>query len=172
VWTSAGVTAGIDLALALVEEDLGHAAALEVARDLVVFLKRPGGQSQYSAALEMQHGDERFADLHAWIRRHLSNDLGVPALARKAGMSERSFIRHYQRETGRTPARAVEQMRIESARQLLSGTTLPLKRIASRCGFGSEESMRRVFARVVGATPVAFRERFRVSADGGGRQRV
>jgi len=160
VWTSAGVTAGIDLALALVEEDLGQALALEVARNLVVFLKRPGGQAQYSAALAMQHTDERFRELHAWIARHLAGDLSVPALAHYVGMSERSFIRHYRQATGKTPARAVESMRVEAARQLLSATALPLKRIASRCGFGSEETLRRSFIRALGVTPLAFRERF------------
>lgn len=105
LWTSAGVTAGIDLCLALVEEDLGRAVALEVARHLVVFLKRPGGQSQFSVTLSLQKGGNRFAELHAWIAEHLNLDLNVATLAAQAGMSERSFVRHYRAETGQTPAR-------------------------------------------------------------------
>jgi transcriptional regulator GlxA family with amidase domain len=109
IWTSAGVTAGIDLALALVEEDHGRSMALDVARELVVFLKRPGGQSQFSTMLSMQKADDRFGELHAWMAAHLASDLSVPMLARRLHMSERSFMRHYKAETGRTPARAVEQ---------------------------------------------------------------
>ncbi|WP_158904889.1 GlxA family transcriptional regulator [Burkholderia sp. L27(2015)] len=172
VWTSAGVTAGIDLALALVEEDVGRALALEVARHLVVFLKRPGGQAQFSAALSMQtamqtstqsgmqSAADRFADLHAWIANNPSADLSVPALAERVGMSERSFVRHYRGATGSTPARAIEQLRVEAARRALGDTAQPVKRIAARCGFGSEETMRRSFLRVVGVTPQAYRERF------------
>ncbi|MGU7781576.1 GlxA family transcriptional regulator [Burkholderia sp. PU8-34] len=160
LWTSAGVTAGIDLALALVEEDLGRAIALDVARELVVFLKRPGGQAQFSAALSMQRTDDRFGDLHAWITEHLNADLSVPALAERVRMSERSFVRHYRAETGRTPARAVEQIRIEAAQRLLGETSWPLKRIAARCGFGSEETLRRSFVRMLGVSPQAYRERF------------
>jgi transcriptional regulator GlxA family with amidase domain len=162
VWTSAGVTSGIDLALALVEADLGRAAALAVARQLVVFLKRPGGQAQFSATLKMQHGSDGagFERLHAWIAEHLGGDLSVAALAEQAGMSERSFVRHYRHGTGETPARAVEQIRVEVARQMLGETSEPIKRVASRCGFGSEETMRRSFLRLLGTTPQAYRERF------------
>ncbi|KWF33048.1 GlxA family transcriptional regulator [Burkholderia pseudomultivorans] len=160
LWTSAGVTAGIDLALALVEEDLGRAVALDVARELVVFLKRPGGQAQFSAALSMQRTDDRFGELHAWIAEHLGADLSVPALAERVSMSERSFVRHYRAETGRTPARAVEQIRVEAAQRLLGETTWPVKRIATRCGFGSEETLRRSFVRVLGVSPQGYRERF------------
>ena len=160
IWTSAGVTAGIDLALALVEADLGRSIALEVARELVVFLKRPGGQSQFSAVLSMQGADDRFGDLHAWMVAHLASDLSVPMLARRLHMSERSFMRHYKAETGRTPARAVEQLRVEAAQRLLGETSWPVKRIASRCGFGSEESMRRSFVRLLRVAPQAYRERF------------
>lgn len=163
-WTSAGVTAGIDLALALVEEDLGHAMALAVARDLVVFLKRPGGQSQFSATLSMQQAsaadDGRFSDLHGWIIENLTSDLSVTALATKVGMSERSFVRHYRAQTGITPAKAIEQLRVEAARRLLADSTLPIKRVAARCGFGSEETLRRSFLRGLGVTPMAYRERF------------
>ncbi|WP_297836450.1 GlxA family transcriptional regulator [Pseudomonas sp.] len=160
VWTSAGVTAGIDLALALVEEDLGHEVALAVARHLVVFLKRPGGQSQFSVTLALQKNAGRFAELHAWIAENLSGDLSVAILAERVGMSERSFVRHYRAETGSTPARAIEQLRVEAARRLLGDTGLPIKRVASRCGFGTEETLRRSFLRAVAVTPQAYRERF------------
>lgn len=163
IWSSAGVTAGIDLALALVEEDLGRSIALDVARELVVFLKRPGGQSQFSAMLSMQKADDRFGELHAWIVAHLAADLSVPMLARRLHMSERSFMRHYKAETGRTPARAVEQFRIEAAQRLLGETSWSIKRIATRCGFGSEESMRRSFVRLLRVAPQAYRERFSFS---------
>ncbi len=122
VWTSAGVTAGIDLALALVEQDLGRTAALAVARYLVVFLKRPGGQAQFSTTLSLQSAEVQFGALHGWINGHLSGDITLPALARQAGMSERSFSRHYLEATGLTPARAVERLRVEEARRLFSET--------------------------------------------------
>jgi transcriptional regulator GlxA family with amidase domain len=161
VWTSAGVTAGIDLALALVEEDLGRAVALAVARYLVVFLKRPGGQAQFSAALALQAAEDKFGGLHAWISEHLADDLSLAVLADQAGMSERSFSRHYAEATGQTPARAIERLRVEAARRLLSETRLPVKRISQRCGFGSEETMRRSFLRLVAVTPQDYRDRFR-----------
>ena len=159
IWTSAGITAGIDLALAFVEADLGRATALAVARQLVVFLKRPGGQSQFSAELKLQHGDARFERLHAWIASHLTADLSVTVLADVAGMSERSFVRHYRRATGITPAKAVEQLRVAAARRLLEQGH-SVKRCVARCGFGSEETLRRGFARSVGTTPQLYRERF------------
>jgi len=161
IWTSAGVTAGIDLSLALVEADLGRERALAVARQLVVFLKRPGGQAQFSAALALalQGGDERFDRLHAWIMENLRGDLSLTALAERAHMSPRSFSRHYRQVTGRTPARAVEDLRIEAARRLLEqGQTVA--RTSRQCGFGSEETMRRAFQRAVGIHPQAYRERF------------
>ena len=163
VWTSAGVTAGIDLALAMVEEDLGRTMALEVARQLVVFLKRPGGQSQFSVTLSLQKEGNRFDELHAWISENLTKDLGIPSLALQAGMSERSFVRHYRADTGQTPARAIELIRVETARRLLSDTGVPIKRVAVQCGFGSEETLRRSFLRAMGVTPQAYRERFSVS---------
>jgi transcriptional regulator GlxA family with amidase domain len=158
-WTSAGITAGIDLALAMLEADLGQPVALAVARQLVVFLKRPGGQSQFSATLALQHGDARFERLHAWIAENLGRDLSVAALADAASMSERSFIRRYREATGMTPARGIERIRVEAARQALE-QGLPVKRVAPRCGFGSEETMRRSFRRLIGATPQAYGERF------------
>jgi transcriptional regulator GlxA family with amidase domain len=160
IWTSAGVTAGIDLALALVEEDLGRTVALAVARYLVVFLKRPGGQAQFSATLSTQMSEDRFGALHEWIGKHLDRDLSLPRLAERAGMSERSFSRHYAEATGQTPARGVERLRVEAARRMLSDSRLPVKRIASRCGFGTEETMRRSFARLLAVTPQDYRARF------------
>jgi transcriptional regulator GlxA family with amidase domain len=160
IWTSAGVTAGIDLALALVEEDLGRTVALAVARYLVVFLKRPGGQAQFSEFLSLQAAEDKFGVLHDWISNHLADDLSLPVLAGQAGMSERSFSRHYAESTGLTPARAVERLRVEGAQHLLSETRLPVKRISQRCGFGSEETMRRSFLRILDTTPQDYRARF------------
>jgi transcriptional regulator GlxA family with amidase domain len=161
IWTSAGVTAGIDLALALVEEDLGRSVALAVARYLVVFLKRPGGQAQFSATLALQAAEDKFGALHDWINSHVADDLSLSVLADQAGMSERSFSRHYAEATGQTPARAVERLRVEAARRLLSESRTPVKRIAQRCGFGSEETMRRSFVRLLAVTPQDYRDRFR-----------
>jgi transcriptional regulator GlxA family with amidase domain len=160
LWTSAGVTAGIDMALAMVEDDLGHAAAMAIARDLVVFLKRPGGQAQFSATLQTQHRDASFEGLHAWIAGHLASDLSVATLAERAGMSERSFVRRFRASTGQTPARSVQRLRLEAARQLLASTRLPIKRVAERCGFGSEETLRRTLLRHTHATPSDYRARF------------
>jgi transcriptional regulator GlxA family with amidase domain len=180
LWTSAGVTAGIDLALALVEADLGQAAALAVARHLVVFLKRPGGQAQFSTVLSQQvlspqvqspmAGGARFEALQAWIADHLGEDLTVPRLAEAAGMSPRGFARHYRAAMGLTPARALERQRVEAARRLLAETALPVKRIAARCGFGSEETLRRSFLRHVAVAPASYRQRFRAAgaAEAGG----
>jgi transcriptional regulator GlxA family with amidase domain len=160
MWSSAGVTAGIDLSLALVEEDLGRGVALSVARHLVMFLKRPGGQAQFSAALSLQSADDHFADLHGWLAEHLAEYLPLARLAAQAGMSERTFLRRYREATGLTPARAIERLRVEAARQLLADTRLPAKRIAARCGFGSEETMRRGFVRLQGVSPQDYRQRF------------
>ncbi|MGI4861188.1 MAG: GlxA family transcriptional regulator [Janthinobacterium lividum] len=164
VWSSAGVTAGIDLALACVEADLGHALALDVARHLVVFLKRPGGQNQFSATLAMQHASERFGPLLAWLADHPGEDLSVGRLAERAGMSERSFVRHFRSDTGTTPARVVERIRVEAACRLLAETSLPVKRIAARCGFGSDETLRRSLIRATGVAPLHYRERFGAAA--------
>jgi transcriptional regulator GlxA family with amidase domain len=160
VWTSAGVTAGIDLALAQVEEDLGREVALAVARYLVVFLKRPGGQAQFSTALTLQAADDAFGNLHAWINEHLHSDLSLSVLAARTGMSIRSFSRRYMESTGLTPAHAVERLRVEAARRMLSDSKIPIKRIAQRCGFGSDETMRRSFLRLLQTSPQDYRARF------------
>jgi transcriptional regulator GlxA family with amidase domain len=165
VWTSAGVTAGMDLALALVEEDLGAEVALEVARWLVVFLKRPGGQAQFSAGLAAQTAvaaaaaREPLRELGAWMNDHLAGDLSVGALAARACLSERQFTRAWRAETGQTPAAFVETLRVERARALLEdGVAVEL--VARECGFASAEVLRRVFHRRLGVAPSAYRERF------------
>lgn len=166
VWTSAGVSAGIDLSLAMVQRDLGHATALEVARRLVIPLKRAGGQSQFSATLELQTADRggAFERLHAWMRSHLDNDLGVERLAEVYGRSTRTFVRHYKAATGITPAKAVERMRVEAARGLLEESDWNIARIARRCGFDNLETMRRSFLRCLGVPPAAYRARFGLDA--------
>jgi len=162
IWTSAGVSAGIDLALALVEADLGHAAALAVARHLVVFLKRPGSQAQFSTALAGQaRGNGRFGDLHAWIAANLEQDLRVERLAERVAMSPRNFARAYAAATGGTPAKAVEALRIEAARRLLEETARPIGWVARAAGFGDDERMRRSFVRWIGVSPSDYRGRFR-----------
>ncbi|WP_454872412.1 GlxA family transcriptional regulator [Paraburkholderia xenovorans] len=165
VWTSAGVTAGIDLALALIEEDLGHAVAMQAARRLVVFMKRPGGQSQYSAALAAQaSADGPFEALHSWMAAHLRDDLSVERLAERTRMSPRTFARRYVDEVGRTPARTVAALRLEAASRALAESRRPLKRIALDCGFGSEQNLRRAFLRRFGVLPLDYRERFMSAA--------
>lgn len=160
VWTSAGVTAGMDLALALVEDDLGPEAALAVARQLVVFVKRPGGQAQFSAGLAAQAARrEPLRELQAWIVDHLDTDLSVPALAQRACLSERQFARAFKDETGMTPAHYVESLRVERARLLLEdGATVD--EAARATGFRSAEVLRRAFHRRIGVAPSAYRERF------------
>jgi transcriptional regulator GlxA family with amidase domain len=161
VYTSAGVTAGIDLALALVEEDLGPKVARDVARWLVLFLRRPGGQSQFSAALAGQRAErEPLRDLQAWMVDHLDEDLSVPALAVRAHMSPRNFARAFKREVGMTPAAYVEWLRVERARALLETGGEGVDQVARRCGFGTVETMRRVFRRRLGVSPGDYRERF------------
>jgi transcriptional regulator GlxA family with amidase domain len=165
VATSAGVTAGMDLALALVEEDLGRDVALEAARWLVLFLKRPGGQAQFSAQLAAQTAERpSLRDLQAWIPDHLDEDLSVPALARRSAMSERNFARAFRRETGMTPAAYVEYARVESARIALETGALPVENVAAQSGFGTVETMRRAFRRRVGVSPADYRARFRKQA--------
>ena len=164
IYTSAGVTAGLDLALALVEDDHGSARALTVARDLVMFLRRPGGQSQFSSLLECQRATaERdvFGDLLPWVMANLKSDVSVALLARHCGMSGRHFARVFTAKLGLTPARYVEQIRVEAARVLLGNKACPLKETAAQCGFGSADSMRRSFLRVLGVTPGEYGKRFR-----------
>ena len=160
-YTSAGITAGIDLTLALVEEDLGHAAALDCARHLVVFMRRPGGQSQFSATLESQRADrEVINDLVAWAADNLGNDLSVQAMAERAHMSVRNFSRVFRSEVGRTPAAFVEQLRVEATRQRLETTDQSIEEISRHCGFRSADSMRRAFQRVLRVAPSDYRLRF------------
>jgi transcriptional regulator GlxA family with amidase domain len=162
LWTSAGVTAGIDLALKLIEDDHGRDVALSVARRLVVFLKRPGGQSQFSAHLAAQLASEgRIQSVRHWILDHLSLELTVNTLAARAAMSVRNFTRLFQQETGITPAEFVEMARVDSARRLLEDSDKPLQRVASSCGFANPDTMRRAFLRRVGTGPSEYRERFR-----------
>lgn len=161
VWTSAGVTAGIDLALAMIEEDLGHAIAIQAARRLVVFMKRPGGQSQFSATLDAQRcAGGAFDVLHAWMVANLRSDLSIERLAERARMSPRTFARRYVEAVGRTPAKTVEALRLEAASQALAQSRRPMKRIALDCGFGTEQNLRRAFVRRFGVPPLNYRERF------------
>ncbi|MGO0705211.1 GlxA family transcriptional regulator [Pseudomonas paracarnis] len=162
VWTSAGVSAGIDLALALVEADCGREVALQVARELVVFLKRPGGQAQFSQVLQAQTADSAgFDALHAWISDNLrDSDLSVERLAAQSHMSPRNFARVYKQKTGRTPAKAIELFRMEAARRMLEDSQRSIEQIAGLCGFGDEERMRCTFHRQLAISPRDYRERF------------
>lgn len=160
IWTSAGVTAGIDLALAMVEEDLGHAMALQIARHLVMFLKRPGDQSQFSTPLALQSKGSQFSDVLAWISSNLTGDLSVPALARRAGMSERSFLRHFTKQMGHSPSKIVEMLRLDVGRDLLTSSRHSVKEISARCGFRNEATFLRRFSAIYGITPGQHRDRF------------
>lgn len=165
VWTSAGVTAGMDLALALVEDDHGRDVALAVARRLVLFLHRPGNQSQFSAQLDAQLADrDVLRDLQAHIAEHPEDDLTVAALARRAGMSERHLARCFRDEVGVTPARYVERTRVEAARRRLEDTDDAVEAVAAACGFGTAETLRRTFLRTVRIPPTEYRRRFRTAA--------
>lgn len=159
IWTSAGFTAGIDLALAMVEDDFGRDVALDVARDLVVYLKRPGGQSQLSLHLasQMTH-HPKIRELQNWILSHVGENLSVPMLAARVAMSNRNFARVFQRETSASPANFIEMARFELARHLVESNNSSLKLIACKTGFGSEERMRRVFQKRLGVTPRAYSE--------------
>ena len=164
IYTSAGVTAGMDLALALVEEDHGREVALAVARELVMFLKRPGGQSQFSAQLMAQAAErEPIRELQEWIGEHPGADLLVAALARRAAMSARNFARVFTREVGMTPARFVERARVEAARRRLEESSIGVEAVATQCGFSSAEIMRRAFLRTVRVNPAEYRHRFRIT---------
>jgi transcriptional regulator GlxA family with amidase domain len=167
VYTSAGITAGMDLALQLVEEDLGRALALSVARWLVMFLRRPGGQSQFSVQLSAQLAErDRLRELQGWIAEHPDGACTVDALARRSGMSPRNFARVFRREVGVTPAMYVEAQRVEAARRLLEGTTRGLAEVAARCGFGRVETMHRAFRRVLRVAPGQYRHHFRAAPRG------
>jgi transcriptional regulator GlxA family with amidase domain len=161
IYTSAGVTAGMDLALAMVEEDHGPQLARAVARELVLFLQRPGGQSQFSAQLTVQQADRApLNELQAWMTDHLREDLSVAALARRVGMSPRNFARVFTRDVGLTPARLVERLRVEAARRRLEESRDGVETVADDCGFGSAESLRRAFVRTLRVAPSAYRSRF------------
>jgi len=164
VYTSAGVTAGMDLALALVEEDHGREVAVAVARELVMLLKRPGGQSQFSVQLMAQTADRQpLRDLQVWIGAHPGADLSVVALARRAAMSVRNFARVFTREVGMTPARFVERARVEAARRRLEESSIGVEAVATQRGFSSAEIMRRTFLRTVRVNPAEYRHRFRIA---------
>lgn len=156
-WSSAGISAGIDLALALVGEDLGESIARKCARQLVVYYRRPGGQSQFSALIEMDRSQGRFRALLDHVRRHLGERHSVEDLAERACMSPRHFARAFHAETGSTPAKAVEKLRVEAARALLESGAGSVQRVASECGFGDAERMRRSFVRLLGVAPSALK---------------
>jgi transcriptional regulator GlxA family with amidase domain len=161
IYTSAGVTAGMDLALAMVEEDFGRDVALAAARELVMFLKRPGGQAQFSAQLSVQLAEhEPLRGLQSYIADHPDDDLSIARLARRVAMSPRNFARIFAREVGTTPGRFVASVRIETARRLLEETSEPLESVCTKSGLGTTESMRRAFLQTLGVPPGRYRERF------------
>ena len=161
IYTSAGVTAGMDLALALVEEDYGRELALSVAREMVMFFKRPGGQSQFSAQLAAQTAERSvIRDVQEYVVEHLKADLSVPALAARAGMSERNFARTFKAEAGSTPAEFVELARIDAARRLIEDADVSLNRLADTVGYANADGFRRAFMRRLGVGPSDYRKRF------------
>jgi transcriptional regulator GlxA family with amidase domain len=162
IYTSAGITAGIDLSLALVEEDHGHETALRIARFLVMFLVRPGGQAQYSHMLSHQAvTSQPLRELHVWMLQHLREDLTVESLADRMGMSARHFTRVCLRETGMNPGQFVDRMRVEAAQQIIDSSSHGLKEVADDCGFQSADAMRRTFVRVLGVTAAEYARRFK-----------
>ncbi len=167
VWTSAGITAGIDLALALIADDLGEEIARRAAQELVVYHRRPGGQSQFSALLDIERTEGRFTPLLAWMRERIDAPLAVEALAAQANMSPRNFARAFKAETGVTPAKAVERLRLETAREQVERSSAPIDVIAERAGFGDPERMRRAFVRAFGQPPQALRRLARTPAGAG-----
>lgn len=165
IWTSAGATAGIDLSLAIVERDIGREAALSVARWMVLFLRRPGTQRQFSPQLAAQMAErDTLRDVQAHINESLNADLDVGTLAARASMSPRHFARCFRREVGVTPARYVLALRLESARRLLEDTARPIEQVAEYCGFGTTETMRRQFLRELHINPREYRQRFQSNA--------
>jgi transcriptional regulator GlxA family with amidase domain len=162
IYTSAGITAGIDLSLALIEEDHGHDTALRIARFLVMFLVRPGGQAQYSHMLSHQTTNSQpLRELQVWMLEHVREHLTVEVLAERIGMSARHFTRVCRRETGLNPGQFVDRMRIEAAQQMINASTKGLKEIADACGFRSAEALRRTFVRVLGVTAADYAKRFK-----------
>jgi transcriptional regulator GlxA family with amidase domain len=160
IYTSAGVTAGMDLALALVEQDHGKAVALAVAQELVLFLKRPGGQSQFSRHLEAQRRDDLFGELELWMLENPGKDLSVEALARRMNMSQRHFARQFTARLGASPGAYVRRLRVEQARRRIEEGASRLKQVARDCGFADEQALRRSFQHLVGITPAEYRARF------------
>jgi transcriptional regulator GlxA family with amidase domain len=167
-WTSAGITAGIDLALAMIAEDLGEAIARRTAQQLVVYYRRPGGQSQFSALLDFGRPEMRFAPLLSWARERLDQPLAVERLAEQAAMSPRHFARAFVAETGVTPAKAIERLRVEAARTRIEAGSEAIDRIAVNVGFGDPERMRRAFLRAFGQPPQALRRAARVDTQSSG----
>jgi transcriptional regulator GlxA family with amidase domain len=163
VWSSAGITAGNDLALALIAEDLGEAAAKRAAQQLVVYHRRPGGQSQFSALLEANRPGSRFSPVLTWARERLDERFSVERLADQAAMSPRHFARAFMAETGMTPAKAIERLRLEAARERVENSTDPIAGIAVYAGFRDPERMRRAFLRAFGQPPQAMRRHARLS---------
>ncbi len=162
IYTSAGITAGIDLSLALVEEDHGHEAALKIARFLIMFLVRPGGQAQYSHMLSHQAvTSQPLRELQVWMLQHLREDLTIESLAERIGMSARHFTRVCLRETGMNPGQFVDRMRVEAAQQIIDSSSRGLKEVADDCGFKSADAMRRTFLRVLGVTAGEYASRFK-----------
>jgi transcriptional regulator GlxA family with amidase domain len=161
VWTSAGITAGIDLALAMVEADLGTTIAAAIARQLVLFLRRPGGQNQFSETLAAQsRAPSRLSETIAWATDHPAADLSVPSLAARAAMSERTLARRFVEEIGRTPAKFVMDLRLSRAKTLLEHSAQPIEVVAERSGFGSADTMQRAFRQVLKIAPATYRDRF------------
>jgi transcriptional regulator GlxA family with amidase domain len=160
VWTSAGITAGIDLALAMVEADVGTQAAATIAKQLVLFLRRSGGQAQFSETLAAQARSSGLSKLIAWATEHPDADLSVPALAARAAMSERTLARRFVQEVGRSPAKFVMELRLTRAKTLLERSDLPIVAVAARSGFGSVDALQRAFRTLLNITPGAYRDRF------------
>jgi transcriptional regulator GlxA family with amidase domain len=162
IWSSAGITAGIDLALALIGEDLGEDIARRTAQQLVVYRRRPGGQSQFSPLLQMERTDGRFGELWDHVRTHLRDELSVDELARLSCMSPRNFSRVFTEEVGIAPAKAIERLRVDTARADLESGRMSVQQVAMECGFGNPERMRRSFLRVLGAPPSALKRHGRL----------
>jgi transcriptional regulator GlxA family with amidase domain len=160
LYTSAGVTSGMDMALALVEAEWGKASALAVAQELVMYLKRPGGQSQFSRFLSAERRDDVFGNLELWMLEHLDADLSVESLARRADMSARHFARMFTQRIGATPAAYVRRLRVEHARARIESGAARVKQVARECGFADEQKLRRAFRQVLGVTPAEYRSRF------------